>query len=137
MVEQIRGRGSRGRRNEIAESLAALLRRHEMSGLAHLTIAQTIVEQLNADADADRAPGARRDFAFDQETGALCWSPNEVARVLSVDKQRLEVWRALGKGTKYIKYGSSGPSPVVYPITEVMDWLRQREAETGQREDAA
>lgn len=136
MLGQIRGRGSMGRRNEIAAQVAELLSRHELDGVAHLTVAKTVAEELNS--DTEREPGQRFEYQFDPKSGALCWSAPVVAEVLGVDKRVLSPWRSLGKGPKHIKLGDSQQSPVIYPITAVLEWLAERDRATAERfEDSA
>lgn len=131
LLGQIRGRGSAGRRNEIAAQLAGLLRAYELNPRAHLTIAKVIVEELNS--ETTRVPGERPDYYFDPETGALCWAPTAVAKLLDVNKSLMADWRKVGKGPRWIKFGDTSQSPIVYPIAGVLDWLAEREKATEAR----
>lgn len=131
MVEQIRGRGSRGRRNEIAKEVAALLSSHDIEGTVHLAIAQVVAESLNS--ESDRKPGDRFDFGFDPASGALCWSPSVAAQVIGVKKGQLARWRTVGHGPPCIKLGDSQQAPVVYAVSDVLAWLEERKNATETR----
>lgn len=130
MLGQIRGRGSSGRRHEIAAQLASLLSESDIDGLAHLTIAKVVVEELNSDSTAS---SFRLDFSFDAKTGALCWSPDVVATLLGVDRKSLADMRKRGEGPRYIKLGDAPQARTIYKITEVLDWLASREEATNER----
>lgn len=130
LLEQVRGRGSKARRNELASKISELLSQFHLGLDAHAAVAQIAIDELNADSKVASKDGAalkRREFVFDPESGRLCWSVEETARVLAVTRSRLARWRYLGQGPRAIKLGDGQTSSVVYPIQDVLEWLAERE----------
>ena len=48
-----------------------------------------------------------------------CWSPSELADLLSISPMTLRNWRSLGKGPHYLKVGGC----VRYPVESTLTWL--------------
>lgn len=148
LVGFVSGRGSRGRRQEIALGVSRLVLAHadDLGVGGALAITTALARVLNADTPHDN--GRIREWVVDPETGALCWSPISLARALdwvrddsdpgalSLASRRLTTWRstaphpALGKGPPWIKLGDASSDRVVYPIAEALRWLEGREQAT-------
>lgn len=144
LVQHVVGRGSPGRKNEIADAAASLLRRYSLEGPALLSIAQTVGEALADDlagSKAGKARSARRDIGYDGESGALCWSPEKAASTIGVSTRQLAEWRARGEGPPFLKLSKvHAQGRVAYPVISTREWLAEQLRLTAERystEDAA
>lgn len=129
LLSQVRGRGSLGRRSEIAAQVASLLGRHEVDGFARLAIAKVVVEELRRDSSEDT--GWRAEFSFTPD-GEICWSPDVTARALGVTTKRLTEMRRRGEGPSYIKLGDAAQARTVYRVDVVLHWIAWRERVTAE-----
>ena len=66
-------------------------------------------------------------------TRAAHHSPAQLAEQLGVKPCTLAMWRVLGTGPKFLKFGATKQARVVYPVSEVEAWEADKLiANTGQ-----
>lgn len=143
LLAQVRGAGARGRRNELAGQVSTLLLRHqgkgELGGAAAIEITSKISRYLDSEASKDDP--IRREFGFDPNSGALCWTPSALVRVLGFGDdeesiargvQRLASWRFRSDGPPFVKLGTEKSSPILYPIASSLDWFEAHKEKTEQ-----
>jgi predicted site-specific integrase-resolvase len=50
----------------------------------------------------------------------------EAAKLLGIRSATLRKWRHLGRGPRFVRYGSGAGARCYYQVTDIKEWLQER-----------